>query len=255
MDKSPTAEVNKDYFQPESVHGVVEKSKNRDNRKRTFDSSLSDGGVSQRGKNPKIEALMNEIINGSSNEETSNEEPENIPRTKGDIIGYSNDDAPNIGVKILPSTVAGLWKRFNAIYPNRRLNRNELVSILDTLLRLNGITRAEYSRYNNIISSESINHGHGIDEDIDEKDENNDNDKDNDVDIDDSDENNVDDENNVHDDDSDNGDSDEDEISDNDLRDKFNRLFVEFTRTKKNGGKLVKLSDEMLSRGLITLAE
>ena len=65
VDKSPTAEVNKDYFQPESVHGVVEKSKNRDNRKRTFDSSLSDGGVSQRGKNPKIEALMNEIIKGN----------------------------------------------------------------------------------------------------------------------------------------------------------------------------------------------
>ena len=45
VNKSPTADVNKDYFKPESVHGVVQKSKNRDNRKRTLDSPLSDVGV------------------------------------------------------------------------------------------------------------------------------------------------------------------------------------------------------------------
>ena len=62
--------------------------------------------------------------------------------------------SPQPTVKFLPPTTTGLWKRFHTIYPeqNKEKNRNELVSILDNLLRLGGICREDYLRYNDTIS-------------------------------------------------------------------------------------------------------
>ena len=61
-------------------------------------------------------------------------------------------------VKILSPTTAGLWERFHKIYPEQKeKNRNELVSILDNLLRLGGICRKDYLHYNNTISGGEYN--------------------------------------------------------------------------------------------------
>ena len=40
--------------------------------------------------------------------------------------------------------------------------------------------------------------------------------------------------------------------SDSDLKDKFNHLFVEYSREHKNGKELAMLLDQMLERGLVT---
>ena len=70
------------------------------------------------------------------------------PRTKGDTIWYSDNDEPNIKVKYLPATVDGLLKIFNKLYKEftqgNHEHRNELVALLDELLRQNGISREEY---------------------------------------------------------------------------------------------------------------
>ena len=80
-------------------------------------------------RNPKITALVNEIINDNSPTQDQSEPPENqlavtdvfqspaqIPRAKGDIIGYSDDEVSSTKVKYLPATVDGLLKRFNKLY-------------------------------------------------------------------------------------------------------------------------------------------
>ena len=88
-------------------------------------------------RNRKIQALVNEIVNDSvSHTEPAAEvqkmpsmEPAirtiappavdllpSTPRTKGDIIWYSDNDEPNIKVKYLTAMVDGLWKRFNKLY-------------------------------------------------------------------------------------------------------------------------------------------
>ena len=129
-------------------------------------------------RNPKIQALVNEIVNDSvSHTEPAAEvqkmpsmEPAirtiappavdllpSTPRTKGDIIWYSDNDKPNIKVKYLPATVDGLLKRFSKLYKEftqgrHEHHRNELVALLDELLRHNGISREEYTRRNNVIA-------------------------------------------------------------------------------------------------------
>ena len=128
-------------------------------------------------RNPKIQALVNEIVNDSVSHMEPAAEVQKMPsmepairtiappavdllpptpRTKGDIICYSDNDGPNIKVKYLPATVGGLLKRFNKIYEmftqGRHEHRNELVALLDELLRQNGISREEYTRRNNVIA-------------------------------------------------------------------------------------------------------
>ena len=112
-----------------------------------------DGADKETGpRNPKIAALVNEIINDNSPTQDQSEPPENqlaatgvfqssaqIPRAKGDIIGCSDDEVSSTIVKYLPATVDGLLKRFNRLYKEftqgRYEHRNELVALLDELLR------------------------------------------------------------------------------------------------------------------------
>ena len=147
------------------------------------------------------------------------------PRTKGDIIWYSDNGEPNIKVKYLPATVDGLLKRFNKLHKEftqerHEHHRNELVALLDELLRQNGISREEYTRRNNVIAK-------SLDAAVDDDDANDDDD------------------------------TAEYVIPETDegLKERFNHLFIEFTRAKEHGSELNVLLDEMLNRGLVTPEE
>ena len=127
-----------------------------------------DGADKETGpRNPKITALVKEIINNNSPTQGQSEPAENqlaaidlfqspaqMPRAKGDIIGYSDDEVSSTKVKYLPAPVDGLLKRFNKLYKEftqgRHEHRNELIAVLDELLRQNG--REEYTRRNNVIA-------------------------------------------------------------------------------------------------------
>ena len=88
-----------------------------------------------------------------------------------DVDDLSPPPPPN-KIKFLPETVAGLTNRFNELFPkywrgNKERNvHNELVSLLDALLKQNGITRTIYKKMNNMVSS-----GDGIDEEEEKEEE------------------------------------------------------------------------------------
>ena len=88
-------------------------------------------------RKPKIQALVNEIVNDPVSHTEPAAEIQKVPsmepairtiappavdllpptpRTKGDIIWYIDNDEPNIKVKYLPTTVDELLKRFNKLY-------------------------------------------------------------------------------------------------------------------------------------------
>ena len=104
------------------------------------------------------------------------------PRTKADIIGYGNYDKSNddgdddsdgghgddevrddkcygrVKVKFLPETIQGLDNSFNKLFiefarGGKHEHRNELVFLLDELLRQNAINKNEYQRLNNILAA------------------------------------------------------------------------------------------------------
>ena len=90
--------------------------------------------------------------------------------TDGDYIGSVNEDENSSDdekmdsgedrskVNVLPSTLEGLSKRFNELLREYNLDgkyehRNELVFLLDEMLRQEGINREEYEKlYNEIVS-------------------------------------------------------------------------------------------------------
>ena len=68
-------------------------------------------------------------------------------------------------VKFLPATIEGLCERFHTLWTEftrqgKHNNRNEIVFLLDELLRQEGITRDEYTQLNNLLA-ESL--GSGVD--------------------------------------------------------------------------------------------
>ncbi len=72
----------------------------------------------------------------------------------------------NPNIEFLPSTVNGLAARFNEHFPlfwndKKYQYRNELVSILDDLLRQDGITHDTYRKINGLLS---LSIGHGVEE-------------------------------------------------------------------------------------------
>ena len=76
--------------------------------------------------------------------------------TKEEIIdNYSDVELP---VKFLPKSIKGLQKRFNTRFVEftrhgKHEHRNELVALLDEMLRRKVIERDEYTRLNNLIAS------------------------------------------------------------------------------------------------------
>ena len=99
------------------------------------------------------------------------------PRTKCDIVGYSDyessdkastdnssdDDSKDDDVeskdeiKLLPATVDGLGKRLHQLWKEHAREEkhehwNEIVSIIDELLRQYDITRVEYKQLNAILA-------------------------------------------------------------------------------------------------------
>ena len=103
-------------------------------RSPNFDGTDKETG----SRNPRITALVNEIINENSPTQDQSKPPENqlaatdvfkspaqIPRAKGDIIGYSDDEVSSTKVKYLPATVDGLLKRFNKHYKEFTQIRHE----------------------------------------------------------------------------------------------------------------------------------
>ena len=147
----------------------------------------------QPAKNPRIQSLLDEVVNDGIPEKSPSstmsqaipqvfpdepsekvlpkpspevvamvfqqkEQPEElaVPRTKGDIIGFSDassesddesiDIQPN--VNFLPATVEGLRKLFHELYTKftqqgKHEHRNEVVFLFDELLRQQGIDREE----------------------------------------------------------------------------------------------------------------
>ena len=91
---------------------------------------------------------------------------DSTPRTKEDIIGFSDpedseSDAESIDVqpnmKLLPATLEGLLKHFHELYTEFRRqgkheHRNELVLLLNELLLQQGIDREECTILNNILA-------------------------------------------------------------------------------------------------------
>ena len=178
------------------------------------------------------------------------------PITKGDSIWYSDNDEPNIKVKYLPATVDGLLKRFNKLYKEftqgrHEHNRNELVALLDELLRQNGTSREEYTWRNNVIAK-------SLDAAVDDDDADTMHADDDDDDDDDYDDTAA---AAAADDDDDDANDDDDTAeyvipeTDEGLKERFNHLFNEFTRTKEHGPELNVVLGEMLNRGLVTPEE
>ena len=104
--------------------------------------------------------------------------PRVFPRTKEEVTGWCSDDytdddneeeeddddgEPNLNVQFLPATVDGLYKRFKKLFcefmrNGKHENRNEIVFLLDELLRQNGIPREAYTQVNNLLA-ESLGSG------------------------------------------------------------------------------------------------
>ena len=109
---------------------------------------------------------------------SDDEQVDELPfRTKGGIIGYGGESSvhnrqfmdnwkvPTTKVKLLPATPLGLVKRFRKIYKvfsheNTPIRRNELVSILYEMYRQNVIGPIEYRQINNKLA-QSIGSGFG----------------------------------------------------------------------------------------------
>ena len=105
-------------------------------------------------------------------------------RSKGDIIGFSDDedsetesdesidieDMKPSNVKFLPTTTEGLHKQFNKLFcefirKKKRENRNELVFLLEELLRQEAISQETYTQLNDKLAlEESINEKYPDDE-------------------------------------------------------------------------------------------
>ena len=77
--------------------------------------STDGDGLPKRSNNPKIQALVNEIIKGSPTPDQSEPpeiqlaatdvSPSQMPRAKGDITGYSDDEVSSIKIEFLLTTV------------------------------------------------------------------------------------------------------------------------------------------------------
>ena len=79
-----------------------------------------------------------------------------LPVINDDNVDVDDLPPPN-KIKFLPETVAGLRNRFNTLFPKYWKNKqheyhNELVYLLDELLRQNGITRTLYRKMNGLLS-------------------------------------------------------------------------------------------------------
>ena len=106
--------------------------------------------------------------------------------TDGDYIDSVNEDENSSDdekmdsdedrrtVKFLPSTLEGLSKRFNELLQEYNLDgkyehRNELVFLLDEMLRQEGINREEYEKLNNEIGSIASREGNQMEDENVEK--------------------------------------------------------------------------------------
>ena len=85
-----------------------------------------------------------------------------------------DDLPPPDKVKFLPATIAGLANRFNKLFrkfcsEKKYEHRNELVSLLDNLLQLGGITPQAYKAVNGVLN-QSLGSGIGDDDDAEDDD-------------------------------------------------------------------------------------
>ena len=92
-----------------------------------------------------------ESINNSSADDDDDDEND-------DADEEEDVEQPVIKYKFLPKTVKGLEKRFNTRFveftrQGKHENRNELVALLDEMLRRKAIERDEYKRLNDLVAS------------------------------------------------------------------------------------------------------
>ena len=92
---------------------------------------------------------------GESSEEESSDDDDESSTESEDSIDISNVKPPK--VKILPATVEGLQQRFKKLFcefirKKKHENRNELVFILDELLRQEAISQETYTQVNNLLA-------------------------------------------------------------------------------------------------------
>ena len=167
----------------------------------TFSDSTSSGGIPidlpvKKAKNPKIQALLSEIINdgiptamqpindepilkikdeevppflvmeldqpkpasltNTEDDDEEEEDTESDSEADDDYIDISDLPPPD-NVKFLPETIEGLAKRFNKLFcefwrEKQYKHRNELVFLLNEMLRQCGITRDIYKQVNSLLA-------------------------------------------------------------------------------------------------------
>ena len=103
---------------------------------------------------------------GQKEDEDDDEEDEEDEDDDQDQDDDDDQDDDQVQVKFLPTTKEALQERFNELFyeftrQKKKRNRNELVFLLDEMLRKNFITPLEYQSLNNILA-ESL--GSGVEE-------------------------------------------------------------------------------------------
>ena len=101
----------------------------------------------------------NNSIVGSSTEEREANDNSSADKSRSSATNREiTENAKRSVIKFLPKTVKGLEKRFNTRFVEftrhgKHEHRNELVALLDEMLRKNAIKRNEYMKLNDLIAS------------------------------------------------------------------------------------------------------
>ena len=144
---SPPPDVVNDVLKvPRTKKDLVGDSEGSDNDERATDNSDSES----------CSLTEDEESSSDSNDDNDDGDEKSVDSDSSD--DSSNDDDERPVLEFLPKSVKGLEKRFNTRFveftrQGKHENRNELVALLDELLRRKAIERDEYKRLNDLIAS------------------------------------------------------------------------------------------------------
>ena len=144
---SPPPDVVNDVLKvPRTKKDLVGDSEGSDNDERATDNSDSES----------CSLTEDEESSSDSNDDNDDGDEKSVDSDSSD--DSSNDDDERPVLEFLPKSVKGLKKRFNTRFveftrQGKHENRNELVALLDEMLRRKAIERDEYKRLNDLIAS------------------------------------------------------------------------------------------------------
>ena len=138
---------------------ILKDTKNDLQRDERIKKSRTESDDDVKGYNQEEGTLSDgDYIDGNNDDSDEDEDEDGDDSISEDNQNSSEDENIDCGdnVKILPSTLDGLNERFNKLIREYSLekkyeHRNELVFLLDEMLRQNGISREEYEKLNNEI--------------------------------------------------------------------------------------------------------